>query len=376
MIPLIRPNISFDDVAESIRYVLESGQLTSGPNIREFEQRIADYVGVKYAFATTSATTALHLTLVAAGIKIGDEVLVSDFTFPASGNTIGHTGATPVLVDCKTDSYLLDLSDAEQKITALTKAIMPVATFGQPLDMDDVEAFAKRHNLFIVEDAACSLGAHWNGRRSGSMNGAGCFSFHPRKIITTGEGGMLTTNDDALAERVQLLRAHGGKYDGGDSVGQCFYEFGFNYRMSEIQAVLGINQIKRIDRIIEDRRRVAGLYSKALSGIDVIRCPYDQENAAGTFQSYVIQLDDGINRNALVHHMRDQGVETTLGTYAMHAQPAYEKFGYTPGCLPNSYRAQTHSLTLPLWPKMEKEKIRLIASIIVDFVSTKNFNKA
>lgn len=361
MIPLVKPDISFDEVSAEITEVLASGQLTSGKCVREFERAVAEYVGVRHAFATTSATTALHMSLVAAGIGAGDEVLVADFTFPASGNAIVQTGAKPVLVDCCKDSFLIDLDQAEKLVTAKTKAIMPVATFGQPLDMNAMEKFATRHNLFLLEDAACSLGARWQGRCSGSMKGAACFSFHPRKIITTGEGGMIATNDDALAERIQLLRAHGGKYEGGDAVGLSFHEFGFNYRMSEIQAVLGIAQMKRLDAIIEDRRRVAGLYNQALAGADSIRCPQDISDNAGTYQSYVLLLDEALDRNRIIAQMRAQEIETTLGTYAMHAQPAFAALGYKLGDLPNAYRAQSQSLTLPLLPGMKAETVEQIS---------------
>ncbi len=360
MIPITKPDVSFDEVSSEIADILSSGQLTSGKYVREFERIFAEYIGVKYAFATTSATTALHMSLIAADIGVGDEVLVADFTFPASGNTIVQSGATPILVDCCSDSFLLDLEHAEKLVSKNTKAIMPVATFGQSLDMVAVENFARRHDLFLLEDAACSLGAHWQGRSSGSMIGAACFSFHPRKIITTGEGGMITTDDDLLAERLQLLRTHGGKIEGEGTVGLSFHEFGYNYRMSEIQAALGIAQMKRLDAIIEDRRRVAKLYNKALADINTIRCPQEVDGSAGTYQSYVILLDKIINRNQVISELRAAGIETTLGTYAMHMQPAYSKFNYEPTDLLNACRAQNQSLTLPLLPNMKNEMVKQV----------------
>jgi len=348
MIPLIKPTISFSDVQDDITEILASGQLTSGKHVKAFESAVADYVGVRHAFATTSATTALHMSLIAAGIGQGDEVLVADFTFPASGNAIVQAGATPVLVDCCADDFLIDLHHAEGLITPNTKAIMPVATFGHPLDMDAIEAFADKHNLFIIEDAACSIGAQWKGRQSGSMKGTACFSFHPRKIITTGEGGMLLTDDDKIAEKIQVLRTHGGTLPENGKIGLVFEEFGFNYRMSEIQAALGLAQIQHLDDIIKKRRQAAALYDDFLQNVDGIRVPQTNENGTAVYQSYVILLDDRIERDRLVAAMREEEIETTLGTYAMHAQPAYRALEYKAGDLPNAYRAQQQSLTLPL----------------------------
>lgn len=372
MIPLARPDINFDEVSSEIATILASGQLTSGKYVREFEQYVAEYVGVRHAFATTSATTALHLALVSANVGRGDEVLVSDFTFPASGNAIVQTGATPILVDCCTDSFLLDLDHAKQQLTPRTKAIMPVATFGCPLDMDAVERFASENGLIIIEDAACSLGAQRRGRRSGTMEGLACFSFHPRKIITTGEGGMLTTNDNTLAERIQLLRTHGGRRDGENSVGLKFHEFGYNYRMSEIQATLGTVQMKRLDRTIEIRRQIANRYSKILSEMTGVHCPQFSNTVIETFQSYVVLLDEYVDRNEVIRQMRSRGIETTLGTYAMHCQPVYGRLGYKPGDLPNAFRAQTQSLTLPLFTGMSEDDTTYVATTLLDIVAMKS----
>ncbi len=369
MIPLARPDITFEEVSGEIAEILASGQLTSGKYVRAFEQSIADYVGVRHAFSTTSATTALHLALVAAQIGEGDEVLVSDFTFPASGNAIVQTGATPVLVDCCVDNFLIDLNHAEQRVTAKTKAVMPVATFGQPLDMDAMETFAARHDLLIIEDAACSLGAQWRGRRSGSMKGAACFSFHPRKIVTTGEGGMLVTDSDKLAERIKLLRTHGGRREDDDSVGLCFHEFGYNYRMSEIQAAMGLVQMKRLDATIDARRSVATLYTEILSGVRRIHCPEAVNEVTATFQSYVVLLDGSVDRDNVVRQMGKKGIETTLGTYAMHSQPAYSRLGYTPGDLPNASHAQNQSIALPLFTGMNENDVELVVATFKNAIS-------
>lgn len=350
MIPIIRPDLGFDEVADDLRAVIESGQLTSGRKVAEFETLVAQTVGVRHAVATTSATTALHLALAARDIGAGDEVLVSDFSFPASANTIIQTGARPVFVDCRPGGFDLDLDDAAGKVTPRTKAIMPVHPFGMPADMAAVAALAQRHALFVVEDAACAIGAERDGLRAGGGPGVGCFSFHPRKLITTGEGGAVTTDDDDLARRLRLLRSHGGQT--GPKVGLEFVENGYNYRLSELQAVLGIAQMRRLDAILDDRRHTAGLYRNHLSGLDGVALPQFDIPGTGTFQSFVILLDDAIDRDRVVADLRVAGVETTLGTYAQHAHPAFARFGQNPGELPHSWRAQRQSLTLPLLPRM------------------------
>ena len=361
MIPLIRPDIHFEEVEADISAILKSGILTQGVYVRKFERMVADYVGVKYAFSTTSATTALHLVLSALEIGLDDEVLVSDFTFPASGNAIIQTGATPVLVDCIPNRFDLDIKDVRKKLSQKTRAIMPISPFGQPADMPAIMEFAEQNNLFVIEDAACALGAEINGCRSGAWKGAGCFSFHPRKVITTGEGGMITTDDEDLAQKISILLNHGGIVS---EKGITFKKNGFNYRMSEIQAALGIAQMKRLDEILYDRRSTAKIYFERLSEFDNVIVPLSTSAEQCTFQSFVILLEEGTDRNAVIRYMKEQGIETTLGTYSMHAHQAFSRFGYEPGSLQNSWFNQKYSLTLPLLPKMKEETIdRIILAL-------------
>lgn len=357
MIPLTRPLVDFADVAEDFRQIVDSGILTGGAFVAGFEADVARYVGASHAVATTSATTALHLVLAAAGIGRGDEVLVSDFTFPASGNAIAQSCARPILVDCLRDSFLLDLDDAAARITPRTRALMVVDPFGQPCDLDGAAALAHEHGLLLIEDAACALGAHQEGRRCGSWPGAGCFSFHPRKIITTGEGGMVTTSDAALAERLRLLRNHGGVRA---TIGLRFEAHGFNYRLSELQAAMGRAQMRIVDDMLTGRRDAAQVYGSALAPLDCLSVPALTSPGA-TFQSFVVLLEDRINRDAVAATLRASGIETTLGTYAMHAHPAFARYGYLAGDLTHSYRAQQQSLTLPLWPRMPADIIERVA---------------
>jgi dTDP-4-amino-4,6-dideoxygalactose transaminase len=352
-IPLTKPALAFDEVAHLLRTVLDSGRLTSGPQVEAFEAEIAAYVGTRQAVATSSATTALHLVLAAAGIGAGDEVLVSDFTYPATGNAIAQTGATPVPVDCAPASFCIDVDDAERRVTARTRALMVVDPFGEPADLVGAEELARRHGLLLVEDAACALGAGVGERRCGAWGAAGCFSFHPRKIITTGEGGMVMTDDDDLGEQLRLLRNHGGV---AATVGQRFERHGFNYRLSELNAALGRVQLDQLDELVAARRSAAAIYADALDAVDGVSAP-DTSATSSTFQSFVVELDDAIDRDDVVGRLAAAGVETTLGTYAMHAQPSFAPYGYSPGDLPRSWQAQQHSLTLPLWPHMPAETI-------------------
>lgn len=359
-LPIIRPDVRFEDVADSLRAVFDSGILTSGPQVAAFEAAVAARVGTTHALSTTSATTALHLALVALGIGPGDEVLVSDFTFPASGNAIAQLGATPVLVDCSADSFALDPADAAAKVTAATKAVMVVHPFGQPADLPAIASIADARGLAIVEDAACAIGSSIDGRPCGSQF-VGCFSFHPRKVVTTGEGGAITTSDDGLADRLRLLRNHGGA---PAALGLEFLEHGYNYRLGEVPAAIGLAQLARLDEILADRRRTALRYDELLgpvAGVEVRREPRGQR---WSFQSYVVQLDADISRDDVVRLLRTRGIETTLGTYAMHAHPAFARYGYRPGDLPHSLRAQRSSLTLPLVPRMSEAQVESVCAAL------------
>lgn len=359
MIPLIKPDIRYEDIADGIKDVIDSGQLTSGKNVAAFEKGFANYIGVKYAISTTSATTALHMSLMAYGIGPGDEVLVSDFTFPASGNAIVQCGATPVLVDCLEGRFDLDLDDARKKITSKTKAIMVVHPFGQPVPYDNLIQFKKETGLWLIEDAACAISSSSDGVRCGAMGDAACFSFHPRKILTTGEGGMITTNDDSLYEKIMVLRSHGGVRS---EVGFSFVENGYNYRMSEIQAVLGLSQLHRIDEIVEERRRVANYYLELLGEDSNLTIPLTGGTQSCSFQSFVILLNDSIDRDVVIASLRQEKIETMLGTYAMHTHPAFSGLGGLDLGLKNSSFAQKNSLTLPLFRAMSRENVLHIVS--------------
>ena len=361
MIPLIRPYVQFNEVKDAFEDIFSSGILTSGEHVKSFERKFADYIGVKYAFTTTSATTALSLCLATLGVGKGDEILVSDFTFPATGNVIAQTGAKPVLIDCESNNFSIDVNLIESKITKKTVAIMPVDPFGIPADMESIVAISDKNGLTVIEDAACAVGSKISNKLCGSWPGMGCFSFHPRKLVTTGEGGMITTDNDHFSKKINILRNHGGVRNGNTL---SFLENGFNFRLSEPAAAMGVAQINNIRSILEDRKRIAQAYIQKLSENELVSIPSAYIDSNCNFQSFVIMLDKNTNRNFVISDLRSKGIETTLGTYAMHAQPSFRKFGYTPKDLPNSWVAQEHSLTLPMPPHMDNSDIDYVVSAL------------
>ena len=348
-LPLARP-LTGEEEIEEIRGVLESGQLSQGPKVVEFEAMVAALCGTRHAFATSSCTTALHLSLVALGIGPGDEVLVPDFTFPATANVVVQQGAVPVLVDIDLDTFNVDPDDLARHITARTRAVMPVDLFGLAADMGPVVDVAAEHGLAVVEDAACALGATYYGRACGSLGDLGSFSFHPRKIVTTGEGGMIVTDRDDLAERLQLLRSHGGVRRQDRFT---FEDAGFNYRLSDVQAAIGTAQMRRLPDLLGRRRRLAAQLREGLADVRGFRVAPEPAWGGHVYQAFVGMVDPQVDRDAVIAGLRARGVEATLGTYALHAQPFFARtYGYQPGRLPRSYAAYRRAIALPLFPQM------------------------
>ncbi len=353
-IPLTRP-VGGEQEVEQVARVIASGQWTGGEAVEAFEQRVAEAVGVRHAVATTSCTTALHLVLEALGVGPGDEVVVSDFTFPATANAVLHCGAKPVLCDVDPASGAMDPQGLEEAITERTRAVIVVHPFGIPADMPAINRVAAERGVAVIEDAACALGSEIDGRACGAMGVAGCFSFHPRKIISTGEGGMITTDDPHLASRARALRSHGmipakplPRFPTG----------GYNYRLSAIAAAVGLAQMDRLEWILSRRRALAQIYGELLEPLEWVRplAPTVQ-GALANYQSYVVVLDEGIDRDGLIKAMAEAGVETTIGTYAVHAQDYMGSMGYRPGELANSWFLSNHTLTLPLFPQMAEDQL-------------------
>ncbi len=348
-----------EEELEELRTVLASGMLTQGPRVAVFEQAVKEVVGTRHAFAMSSATTALHLCLVTLGLGPGDEVSVSDFSYPATGNVVVQTGATPVFVDVDLQTYAINVDDFAAKITPRTKAALVVHPFGLMADMRALSEVASRHGISLIEDAACALGATSADGDAGAIGRMGCFSFHPRKSITTGEGGMITTNDDALAERIALLRTHGGvRKDWYLS----FLDAGYNYRMSDLNAAVGVAQMRKFRALVSAKQQHAQRLRALLHDCPGLTLPVEPAGRVHTYQSFVVRLDDAIDRDAVIGTLRARGVETTLGTYAMHGEPAMvSRYGQNDRC-PNSARLARQTLTLPLWPQMDEGVLLQVAS--------------
>jgi len=348
--------------SDAVAEVLASGYLTQGPRTAEFERLVAAKVGSPYAFATSSATTGLHLALQASGVAAGDEVIIPDFSFPATANAVVQLGAVPVFVDIDLDTFNIDAGLIEAAITERTAAIMPVHAFGLCADMDPINTVAAAAGLPVIEDAACALAGSYRGRQAGSLGTAGVFSFHPRKVITTGEGGMIMTSDEGLAERLRVLRAHGAVR------GELYMEFvdaGYNYRMSDVHAAIGVVQMSRLDGIVERRQERAKWLDALLEGVGGVRVPVVPDGVSPTYQSYVVLLDDDIDRDGVIRAMAARGIETTLGTYGMHLQPYFRnRFGIPDETLPNSTRAQHQCLTLPLYEQLGHADLEMVAQAL------------
>jgi dTDP-4-amino-4,6-dideoxygalactose transaminase len=356
-----------DEELEEIREVLASGYLTQGAKTQELEQAVAQLTGRKHAFAMSSCTTALHLSLVALGIGPGDEVLVADFTFPATANVVVQQGAKPVLVDIDLDTFTMDPDDLREKITCRSKAIIPVHAFGCSADMDPIVQIAKEHGLAIIEDAACAIGATYKERPCGGIGDLGCFSFHPRKVITTGEGGAIVTDRAELAERIQILRNHGGVRTG------YWYRYeaaGFNYRLSDVLGALGVAQMRKLASLNAQKRTLAKKLRELVSEIPGVRPPTEPPWGGHIYQSFVILLDEGLDRDRIVGELRNRDIEATLGTYAIHAQPFYQReYGHAAGDVPRSHAAFRRTIALPFYAQMSEADLDLVAAVLREAIA-------
>lgn len=363
MIRLTIPDLQFNEIEDELKKVVASGWLTRGPLTEKFEEVVSEYVGTKYAIAVSSGTAALHLALLAFGIGTGDEVIVPDFTFPATANTVELCGAKAVLADIDLDSFNINIDDLRRKITSKTKAIMPVHQFGTPANMDEILDIAKKKKLKVIEDAACALGAEYKNKKCGSLADAACFSFHPRKIITTAEGGMITTDNSKIADFCRRMRNHGMRTINKKVL---FCDAGYNYRLSEVAAVIGISQMKKLDKIIESRFKIALKFNEAFGNNNFFASPTVFKNMKQIFQSYVVLLKKGSDRNKFMSLLKEEGIETTVGNHALHMQPYFRrKYGCKPKSCPNSYEAYARSVTLPLYPSMTTKETRLLKNAVL-----------
>lgn len=363
--PLRLADASFDDAAiADVGTVLASGVLTNGPRTAEFESLVAELTGVRHAVAVSSGTTALHVVLAALGLGRGDDVAVADFTHPATANAVVAVGAQPLLVDVREDTYAIDAGALREALTPQTRAVIAVDPFGLPADYATIEAvLADRPDVVLVADAACSLGGSFHGRPCGSIGRAATFSFHPRKVITTAEGGMVTTDDGDLAHRMRRLRNHGGEPSGAAF---RFVEPAFNFRLSEVHATLGVHAARRLRDVVDRRRALAARLTAALTGVPGVVPQRIPDGSASTFQSFVVRVAEGIDRDTIVAGLRARGVESTIGTYALHAEPAFSKLcGTAPGDLPRSYGLARRTLALPLHQALGDDDVDRVADELV-----------
>jgi len=352
MIPITRLALG-DAEAEAAAAVVRSGWLMNGPRTEEFERKVADYVGAKHAIAVSSATTGLHLGLLGAGVKPGDEVICPSYSFIATANAMRYIGARPVFVDIDPRTYNIDVSAIEPAITERTTAIMPVSQIGLPADLNPIMAIAAEHGLKVVEDAAPALGASIDGRRLGSISDFTIFSFDARKILTTGEGGMITTDDTEAATRIRLLRAHAASVSTADRdrankiILETYPEVGFNYKLTDIQGAIGAIQMDKIDSVIAERRRLADRYAELLAGEDRIELPYEPEGFRHVYQSYSVRLKSGRPQEDVMRSMMELGVATRR-IFDIHKQRAFADLGEVPS-LPVTEAAAREAILLPMF---------------------------
>ncbi len=365
-IPLIRPYVD-ENVKQRVLEVLDSGFLTEGSVTRKFEQKVADYVGAKYAIAVNSCTTGLELALRALKVGPGDEVIVPDYTYPATANVVSIVGATPVIVDISKDTMLINYHRLEQVITEHTKAIIPVSLFGNPLDYDRLNEIKGKYGLFIIEDAACSIGASYKGSMVGSLADITVFSFHPRKFITTGEGGMITTDNKKWANWMTSYKHFGMKSSNSSRADILFKMTGTNYKMSDVLAAIGLAQMDIIYKLLARRRQLAQNYISLLSGLQEVSIPRTTAGGNHSYQSFCIYTP---KRDKIMKQMRDAGIETQIGTYSLHMQPAFETATSCrkQGPFNGSEFAYGRCLTLPLYHALTQEHQAHIAAKLQEFL--------
>lgn len=359
--------IEDDDIEEVVK-VLKSDYLTTGPKIEEFEEKFGKYVGVKYAVAISNGTAALHGASFAAGIKEGDEVITTPITFAASANCILYQGGKPIFADIDSSTYNIDPKDIEKKISSKTKAIVPVDFTGQPVNIDEINAIAKKYNLIVIEDGAHSLGAEYKGKKTGSLVDMTTFSFHPVKHITTGEGGVITTNNKELYEKLKLFRTHGITRDKqilyNKNEGSWYYEqleLGYNYRITDIQCALGISQLNKIDKFLRRRREIAEKYNEYLKDIDGIVLPYQEEYIKSSWHLYVIQLElekFKVGRREIFEALQAENIGVNVHYIPVYYHPYYQKLGYKKGLCPNAEKLYERIITIPLYPKMTDKDVK------------------
>jgi perosamine synthetase len=364
MIPVAKPLIGEEEI-EEVEKVLRSGFIAQGPRVAEFEEAFASYVGTKHAIATTSGTTALHLSLLALGIGNGDEVITTPFSFAATGNCALYVGARPVFVDIDPQTFNLDPEGIEAAITEKTKAILPVHLYGQPAKMDRIKEISEEHGIPVVEDAAQAHGAMFQDKMIGSIGDMACFSFYPTKNMTTSEGGMITTNNTELADMARILRAHGEKERYHHSV------LGYNFRMTDIAAAIGLVQLKKLDGFNQRRIENAEYLTEHLKGISGIEAPFVSPQVKHVFHQYTVRVKDG-KRNDVMNFLNQEGIGTGIHyPVPIYKQELYQNLGYNDK-RPETEKATSEVLSLPVHPSLSVEELETIV-ISLEAASDKFF---
>ena len=359
-IPYGRQCIDEYDI-QAVTDVLRSDYLTTGPKVEEFERKVSEYIGASYAVAVSNGTAALHAACFAAGIGPGDEVITTPLTFAASANCVLYCGGTPVFADIDPYTYNLDPKDVQKKITSRTKAIIPVHLSGQPCDMESIHQIAKEYHLTVIEDGAHALGSEYKGRKIGCLSDMTTFSFHPVKPVTTGEGGMIATDNKALYQRLLLFRSHGITRDPAimkRTDGAWYYEqllLGYNYRITDIQCALGISQMGKLDRFIKVRRELVQRYDKAFDGCDNIIRPYQMPETRSAWHLYIIQIMHH-DRKEIFERLRDKGIGVNVHYIPIYKHPYYQKHGYAGIYCENAEKLYQRMLSLPLYPSLSYEE--------------------
>lgn len=351
-IRLMKPYITFEEVEAEFRAVFESGIFTRGENVEAFRRQIAEYTGAKHAFLMTSATTALWTCLKLLGVGAGDEVIVSDFSFPASANVVEDLGAVPVFADVDLSTFNMLPSELEKKITQHTKAVIFVDALGNPTGVTEIKAICEKHHIPLIEDAACAMGSSENGRRCGSIADLTCYSFHPRKLISTGEGGAITTSRDDWAEWLEVKLFHGAK--GMKGMALDFVDFGYNFRLPELQAIMGRKQLAKIEDILDERNRIRTAYIARLEPLGFVPQQIGKD-VRYNVQSLVFKVPEGCNRDGLILGLRKAGVEATIGTYSLSAGSYYARKYANPQR--NSSMLEQTTITLPCFDGVDVNRV-------------------
>lgn len=371
-LPYNQPTIEEEEIAGVVD-TLRSGWLTMGPKTLELERLIAEYTGAAHAVAVSSCTAALHLSLIALGIGCGDEVITTPFTFAATGNTIVNAGARPVFVDIRKDTYNIDPEKIEERITPRTRAIIPVHYAGQSCEIKAILDIAQDRDLFVVEDAAHAIGSEYDGRKIGTFGTTTCFSFYATKNMTTGEGGAITTEDGALADRLRVLRLHGISKDAWNRYsekGKWYYEIedaGWKYNMTDVQAAMGLPQIKKLDGFIDVRRKYANIYNNGLRNMEGLITPFEDPRAKHIYHLYPLLLERH-DRGSFIEEMNRKGIGCSVHFIPLHLHPFYRSMGFGKGDYPNAECVYEREVSLPLYPKMTLEDVDYVIGAVQDIV--------